>query len=137
MGGGGIGVSVYLNTPQPFFLSEILAQKASGFTKLQPVCTRLNHPACPGAASRGMMAGMNKAQRIALAVGFGLFVISLFFVPYKQYSDYLKSNFSGRVPFWRIYEEADGPYVPGVLLDWTIIAVLTGGAILLLKKPKE
>jgi hypothetical protein len=78
---------------------------------------------------------VNKAQRIALGVGFTVFVISLFFVPYKDYSDYLKQSFTGRVPFWRIYEEANGPYVPGVLLDWTIIAVLTGGAFLLLKKP--
>jgi hypothetical protein len=79
---------------------------------------------------------MNKTQRTVLAVGFGLFVISLFFMPYRDEAmigDTLRT-FPGRTPFWKIYEEANGPYVPGVLIDWTIIAVLTGGVFLLCKK---
>jgi hypothetical protein len=42
------------------------------------------HPACPGAASRDMMAGVNKAQLIALGIGLAAFVVSLFFVPWSK-----------------------------------------------------
>lgn len=77
---------------------------------------------------------MNRAQKIVLAVGFGLFLISLCFMPwrYESKSDPLFSD-SGRLPFWQIYDQAYGPHIPGVLLDWAIIAALTGGAFVLVK----
>jgi hypothetical protein len=84
------------------------------------------------------MAGVNKAQRIALGIGLAVFVVSLFFVPYEftvSGSSILPDRtVSGRDALWNNDGMVD---VPALLIDWTIIGVLTGGAMLLLKKPKE
>jgi hypothetical protein len=138
MAAGGIGVSLFEIAPNRNWPRKIYFEKASGFTRLQPVRARSSHPACHGAASRGMMAGVNKAQQIALGIGLAVFVVSLFFVPYKftvSGSSILPDRtVSGRDAFWNNDGIVD---VPAMLIDWTIIGVLTGGAILLLKKPKE
>ena len=82
---------------------------------------------------------VNKAQKIALGIGFSVFVVSLFFVPCWDSTDIGDRTISGglRLPFWEIYDESDGPFFAGILLDWTIIAVLTGGAFLFLGKTKS
>jgi hypothetical protein len=81
---------------------------------------------------------MNKAQRIALSIGLAVFVISLLFVPWayesKIYDRVITGH--GRTPFWNVHNEGEFN-VPTMLLDWAIIGILTGGAMLLLKKPKE
>ena len=81
------------------------------------------------------MAGVNKAQRIALGIGLAVFAISLLFMP--AWDEVADKVFIYRTPVWNVYWEHEGIHVSGLLIDWTIIGVLTGGAMLLLKKPKE
>ena len=83
-------------------------------------------------------AGMNKAQRIALGVGLAVFVISLLAVPwsYQTQMGDRTLNDSGRTPLWNVENEGE-MNAPAMLLDWAIIGIITGGAIVLLKKPKE
>jgi hypothetical protein len=85
-----------------------------------------------------MMAGMNKAQRIALGIGLAVFAISLLAVPCSfetRIGDNTLTDHA-RTPFWNVGNEG-GIDTPALLIDWTIIGVLTGGAMLLLKKPKD
>ena len=81
------------------------------------------------------LGGMNKNQRIAICIGLAVFVISLLFVPWTAYSEYLKTTFTGRTPIWNVQNEGE-VNAPAMLLDWAIIGILTGGVILLLKKPR-
>ena len=84
----------------------------------------------------GRLGGVNKNQRIALGIGLAVFVLSLLFVPWKwEAHDGIGSD-NGRTPFWDV-ENQGGLNAPAMLLDWAIIGILTGVAMLLLKKPKE
>jgi hypothetical protein len=81
---------------------------------------------------------MNKNQRIALGIGLAVFVISLFFVPWvfgSKIGDRTINDY-GRTPLWNVQNEGEFN-APAMLIDWAIIGILTGGAMLLLKKPKE
>jgi hypothetical protein len=79
---------------------------------------------------------MNKNQKIALGIGLAVFVISLLFVPWTAYSEYSKTTYTGRTPFWNVENEGQ-VNAPAMLLDWAIMGILTGGAMLLLKRPRE
>jgi hypothetical protein len=78
---------------------------------------------------------MNKAQKIALGLGLAAFATSLLFMP--AWDEAADKVFIYRAPVWNVYQEHEGIHLSGLLIDWIIIGVLTGGAMLLLKKTKE